>query len=109
MYSVLIPIAGVIFGVLLVGYTLGKITGLIRLWMEQRHERKYGSHVNKRLIQAFKEFKYDTEQRLQHLEAIAAEEPPEIEEESERAIEIENRESESTDEGDRNLRNMLNN
>jgi len=109
MYSELIPIAGVVFGVLLVGYTIGKITGLIRLWMEQRHDRKYGAAVNKRLIQAFKEFKYDTEQRLQHLEAIVAEEPPEIEEKSQRSIEIEDREQESTGEEDSNLRNMLKN
>lgn len=109
MYSELIPIAAVIFGVLLVGYTVGKITGLIRLWMEQRHRQKYGDTVNKRLIQAFKEFKYDTEQRLQQLEAIVAEEPPQLEEESERTIEIEDHESESTGEEDRNLRNMLNN
>lgn len=111
MYGELIPIVGVVFGVLLIGYTVGKITGLIRLWMEQRHERKYGHDVNQRLIHAFKEFKRNTEERLRNLEAAVSGETPEIEQsgESGRTIEIEEKERESTGDHDNNLRNMLKN
>jgi hypothetical protein len=68
----IIALIGIVAGTMFLGYSVARITGLIKLWMEQHHERKHGS-VNSEALQ---NFRAETERRLQNLEAIIAEESP---------------------------------
>lgn len=70
-------ILGIIFGTLLVAFVFGRITGIIKQAMKQRHERKYMSQDKEEILQEFERYRRKTERRLQHLEAIVTEEEEE--------------------------------
>jgi hypothetical protein len=68
----ILAIVGVTAGTALVGYTVAKITGLIKMWMEQHHDRKTKSQVP----DEWRQFMQQTNRRLQNLETIVAEDRP---------------------------------
>lgn len=118
--QILIPITGIVFGTLLVGYVFGKIVGLIKAWIN----RKGGSYDDEkidRMAKAFIKHKKDTERRLQNLEAILTdEESPsksrsaskkQLNKRRSETIEIDERETDSDQQEEAysgNLKNMLN-
>jgi len=117
--EMIVALVGTIAGVGLVGYLAGKIFGLIRAWIN-RNSNSIPEEQFDRLAQAFIKYKKDTERRLQHLEAIVAEDEGSSTERSQsgskeieapkQEIEIEDREPEegqSQSGEDNNLRNML--
>jgi len=68
----LIPIVGIIFGTTLLGYVFSKIVGLIKYWIDRRHNSSDDIEL---LLHQFNNYKQSVEKRLQNLEAIAVEEP----------------------------------
>lgn len=91
----ILAIVAIVSGTALVGYVLGKIFGLIKMWLEGRSGGgNLEEHFN-RLGKAFVQHKKEMERRVQNLEAIIADddaEPKQLNEPS-RAIEIEEDES----------------
>lgn len=73
LMQILIPITGIVFGTLLVGYVFGKIVGLIKAWIN-RKDGSYDEEKIDRMAKAFIKHRKDTERRLQNLEAILTEE-----------------------------------
>lgn len=117
LMQMLIPITGIVFGTLLVGYVFGKIVGLIKAWIN----RKGGSYDEEkidRMAKAFIKHRKDTERRLQNLEAILTGEETksgssskkQLNKKSSETIEIDDRETDSDQEEaySGNLKNMLN-
>lgn len=107
----IVAIVGIICGTALVGYTLGKIFGLIKAWIN-RNDRGYDEDTFNRLAKAFTQHKKDTERRLQNLEAIVTDEPPPSPDKTldqpNETIAIEtNTEQQKSGAGKSNLRNML--
>lgn len=100
----------------LVGYLAAKTFGLIKAWINRKNSSIQEEQFN-RLAKAFMEYKEDTTKRIQHLEAIIANEDTEETSSDSReieapkeGIEIEaNREpeQEQPQQDDNNLRNML--
>jgi len=120
--EMVVAIIGTVAGVGLLGYIIGKTTGLIKAWIE-RNKGGYDEETFDRLAKAFMQHKKDTERRLRNLEAIVTDEnasPSQADrqlEEPHKTIEIEDAEREEENEqkeksgntDDRNLRNMLKN
>jgi|GEM_PF-500780 hypothetical protein len=117
--EMLIPIFGIVFGTLLVGYAFGKIVGLIKAWIN-RGNSSYDDEKIDRIAKAFIQHKKDTDRRLQNIEAIVTEDRPASlssskrplsKSESHRSIEIEadevDKEQEEQKSGSGNLNNML--
>lgn len=116
--QILIPITGIVFGTLLVGYVFGKIVGLIKAWIN----RKGGSYDEEkidRMAKAFIKHKKDTERRLQNLEAILTDDNPksgstskkQLNKRRSETIEIDDRETDTDQQEESykgNLQNMLN-
>ncbi len=115
-----IAIVASVGGILLVGFIVAKITGLIKAWLNRNSSEIREEDFN-RLAKAFMEYKKDTQRRLQNLEAIVADEDnttgsskssKQIEA-PKKSIEIEDQDAEEeeskTQSGneDNNLRNML--
>ncbi|TYP93853.1 hypothetical protein LX73_1566 [Fodinibius salinus] len=100
----------------LFGYLAAKTFGIIKAWINRNNSSIEEEQFN-RLAKAFVEYKKDTTKRIEHLEAIIADEDteqasansPEIEAPKE-SIEIEDRETskeQSSSKDDNNLQNML--
>lgn len=111
--EMVVALVGAIGGIALVGFIFAKITGLIKAWIN-RNNSEYSEEDFNRLARAFMQHKKDTERRLQNLEAIAGGDElsdPEAKsrqiEERQQSIEIDDKEQEKTDSGNKNLRNML--
>lgn len=113
-----LAIVGIVGGTGVVGYTVAKITGLIKMGMQNRHERKMGNTQNARLQQEFQEFKKRTNRRLENLEAVIVdedvdfdqlEEPsPDIRIEDQSERESEEQSPKSANQQQSGLDNMLN-
>lgn len=115
-----IAIVASVGGILLVGFIVAKITGLIKAWLNRNNSAIREEDFN-RLAKAFMEYKKDTQRRLQNLEAIVADEDSKAGsshgskqiEAPKKSIEIEDQDSEKeqsktkSGSGDSNLRNML--
>lgn len=68
----LIPIIGITSGCLLTGYLFTKIVGLIKYWIDRKNNSSDDIEL---LLHQFNSYKNSVEKRLQHLEAIAADDP----------------------------------
>ncbi|MGD8427119.1 MAG: hypothetical protein PVH63_05775 [Balneolaceae bacterium] len=114
----ILSIIAIVMGSSVVIVAITKITGLIKSWIN-RSKSNLEEETFNRLAKAFMQHKKDTERRLQNLEAIISEEPPQKNSSSsskprqveapKKSIEIEEHESEKTSskQDNDNLRNML--
>jgi len=70
----LIPIIGITAGSILTGFVIAKIVGLIKYWIDRRHDNSDDIEL---LLHQFNNYKKSVEKRLQHLETIVTEDPDE--------------------------------
>lgn len=118
--EMVVALVGSIGAFALVGYLAAKTFGLIKAWIN-RNKSAIPEEEFDRLAKAFMQYRKDTERRIQHLEAIIADEEPTERSTSSKKdqqieaprqnIEIESRETQKEQSGSKNdnnnLRNML--
>lgn len=110
--EMIVALVGAIGAFALVGYLATKVFGLIRAWID-RNKSGINEETFDRLAKAFIEHKKNTERRIQHLEAIIADEEEEKSASTKKltkgekpSIEIEESSKDSSNENT-NLKNML--
>ncbi len=117
--EMVVALVGSIGAFALVGYLAAKTFGLIKSWINRNKGGVPEEEFN-RLARAFMEYKKSSQRRLEHLEAIIADEEPSSQAQEQKSpkqidasnekIEIEDTESdpqESPSSDRNNLRNML--
>lgn len=121
--EMVVALFAIVGGLAFTGYVFGKITNLIKAWVNRNSSEVPAEEFN-RLAKAFVKFKKDSERRIQNLEAIIAgdEEAPaaSVEEKappagedaanaqgSSKRIHVEEPSPSKKDSNDGNLRNML--
>lgn len=77
----IVAIVAIIAGVSFAGYFIGKITGLIKAWINKGSSDGYNDEDFERLAKAFMQHKQIMEKRVENLEAIVTEEQSEAIEE----------------------------
>lgn len=68
----IVAIVAIVFGTGLAAIIFGSIISLIKQWVKGRHQAKMGSEQLEMLQEDFERYRRKTEQRLQNLEAIIA-------------------------------------
>jgi len=117
--EMVVAVVGTVAGVGLVGYLAAKIFGVIKAWINRNNSSIQEEQFD-RLAKAFMQYKKDTENRLQNLEAIIADEDAGSKSRSSKQskqieapkqnIEVEDRETEQEQSGsgsNNSLNNML--